>query len=79
MANATFEIGKSYWTRSVCDSDTIITITVTKRSAKFLTTSEGKRLGISTWDGVERVKPWGSYSMAPSISAEHMAIEKVEK
>jgi len=78
-AKATFEVGKSYWTRSVCDADMIITITVAKRSAKFLTTSEGKRLGISTWGGVESVKPWGSYSMAPSIPADRAVVaEEVE-
>ena len=72
MKNAknTFEVGKTYWTRSVCDSECIITITVAKRTAKFLTTTEGKRLGISSWDGVEHVKPWGTYSMAPIISAD---------
>lgn len=77
-AKATFEVGKSYWTRSVCDADMVITITVAKRSAKFLTTTEGKRLGISNWDGVESVKPWGSYSMAPSIRAERVVTEEVE-
>lgn len=66
---ATFEAGKTYWTRSVCDSECVITITVAKRTAKFLTTTEGKRLGISSWDGVEHVKPWGTYSMSPTISA----------
>lgn len=63
--NTTFEVGKTYWTRSVCDSECVITITVAKRTAKFLTTTEGTRLGISSWDGAERVKPWGTYSMAP--------------
>lgn len=73
MENAknAFEVGKTYWTRSVCDSECIITITVAKRTAKFLTTTEGKRLGISSWeDGVEYVMPWGAYSMAPIISAD---------
>lgn len=72
---ATFETGKTYWTRSVCDSEHIISITVAKRTAKFLTTTEGKRLGISGWDGVERVKPWGTYSMAPTIPADRVAGE----
>jgi hypothetical protein len=73
-AKNTFEVGKTYWTRSVCDSECIITITVAKRTAKFLTTSEGKRLGISSWDGVEHVKPWGAYSMAPIISADRAMV-----
>ena len=69
---AIFEVGKSYWTRSICDADCIIYITVAKRTAKFLTTTEGKRLGISIWDGVECVKPWGTYSMAPTIPADRV-------
>lgn len=72
---ATFENGKTYWTRSVCDADMVITITVAKRTAKFLTTTEGKRLGISTWVGVESVKPWGSYSMAPTIPADRVVAD----
>lgn len=79
MENATaaaiFETGKTYFTRSVCDADCVITITVAKRTAKTLTTTEGKRLGISTWDGVERVKPWGSYSMSPTIPADRVVVE----
>jgi len=77
MENAknTFEAGKTYWTRSVCDSECVVTITVAKRTAKFLTTTEGKRLGISSWDGVEHVKPWGTYSMSPIIPADRAVVE----
>lgn len=66
-----FKIGQTYQTRSVCDHDCIISITVAKRTAKFLTTTDGKRLGIKIcpFDDVELVMPWGRYSMAPSISA----------
>jgi hypothetical protein len=70
---ATFEAGKSYWTRSVCDADMIISITVVKRTSKFLTTTEGRRMGVSIWQGVEIVKPWGSYSMAPTITADRVS------
>lgn len=65
-----FEIGKTYYTRSICDSEMIIKITIAKRTAKFVTTTDGAKLGVSNWDGVETVKPWGKYSMAPTISAE---------
>ena len=40
-----FAPGKTYWTRSICDSDCIFKITIAKRTAKFVTTTEGKRLG----------------------------------
>lgn len=68
-----FAAGKTYFTRSVCDADCIIRVTIAKRTAKTITTDEGKVLRVSEWDGVERVKPWGSYSMAPIVSADREA------
>lgn len=58
-----FEAGKTYSTRSVCDHDCIIRVTVAKRTAKTITTDAGKVLRIGEYEGVEFVKPWGSYSM----------------
>ena len=69
---AKFEAGKTYVGRSVCDADCIIRVRVAKRTAKTITTAEGKTLRIAEWQGVEQVKPWGSYSMAPIISADRM-------
>ncbi len=66
----TFEAGKSYATRSICDSNCIVRVTVAKRTAKTITTDSGKTLRISEWQGVEQVKPWGSYSMAPIVGAD---------
>lgn len=65
----TFTAGKTYSTRSVCDHNCVFEITVEKRTAKTLTTSEGKTLRIGVYEGVEFVKPMGSYSMAPIINA----------
>lgn len=73
---AQFQVGKSYFTRSVCDHDCIITVTVAKRTAKTITTDKGKILRIATpaWaNGVEQVKPWGNYSMSPVVSADRLA------
>jgi len=70
MTNATFTPGKTYWTRSVGDYDCIFQITVAKRTAKFVTTTDGNRLGITIWDGVEQVKPNGNYSMCAIIGAD---------
>lgn len=73
---AKFETGKTYWTRSICDYDHIVRVTVAKRTDKTLTTTEGKTFRIATpkWnDGIEQIKPWGSYSMAPVISADRNA------
>ena len=66
----TFRIGATYWTRSIGDSDCKVIITIAKRTAKRITTETGKVLGISVWNGVEQVKPWGTYSMAPIVSAD---------
>lgn len=72
-----FEIGKTYQTRSICDSNCIISITVTGRTASTITVNESgeiKKLRISKkyseFRNAETVLPWGSYSMAPMISAE---------
>ncbi|MCA0944516.1 hypothetical protein LCM08_06305 [Salipiger pacificus] len=71
-----FEAGKTYWTRSICDHDTIHRITVAKRTAKTIVTTEGKRLRIAVWNDVEQVKPFGSYSMCAVIGADRC--EQVE-
>lgn len=66
----TFEVGRTYWTRSACDHNCIITATIAKRTAKTVTTTEGKRFGVRIWNGVETFQPWGRYSMAPVIGAD---------
>lgn len=70
-----FEEGKSYTTRSICDHDCIITVTVKKRTPKTLVadvSGDGeKRMRIQEFEGVEFVYPWGSgYSMCPVVRAE---------
>ena len=75
-----FETGKIYRGRSVCNYDSVIDIEVLKRtpktiSVKFLDgglySGRVKSLRITTTsEGYEYVKPWGSYSMAPQVSAE---------
>lgn len=69
---ATFQTGKTYFTRSVADADTIVRVKVAKRTDKTIVTDLGDRLRVSVWDGVEQVKPWGSYSMAPIVSADRL-------
>ena len=70
----TFESGKTYSTRSICDHDCIFSVDVIKRTAKTVTVNmkgflKNKRLGINIWDGEETIRPLGSYSMAPIIGA----------
>jgi len=40
------------------------------RTAKTLTTSEGKRFGIKVWNDVETIMPWGHYRTSPKIGAD---------
>lgn len=66
-----FEVGKTYQTRSICDHNCIVSVRIVKRTAKTVTTSEGKtfRPYFSEHYNAECIKPWGSYSMSPMISA----------
>jgi hypothetical protein len=74
---ATFQIGKTYTTRSVCDHDCIITVEVVSRTAKAIK-AKTQRDGLKSfrirpdYNGNESISPWGSYSMAPVISADRM-------
>lgn len=71
-----FEAGKTYFTRSACDHNCIITVTVTGRTEKTIKAmvrGEAKTFRITVWGGVEAIKPWGSYSMAPMVSADRLA------
>lgn len=64
-----FESGKTYTTRSICNHDCIIAVTVAARTAKTIKTPEGEIFRVGEHDGAEYVKPWGSYSMAPIVRA----------
>lgn len=66
----TFEVGVTYWDRSTCDYDCIFKIKVVRRTAKTIFTECGKTLRVSEWQGVETVKPHGSYSMCSVMSAD---------
>lgn len=72
-----FKVGKTYTTRFICDADSILRGTVTKRTAKFVTFEVEnfgtKRVGVRTWDGDEVCSPLGRYSMAPIFRADRTA------
>jgi len=65
-----FEANRTYFQRSICDHDTIFKITVVRRTAKTIWTECGKTLRISVYNGVEQVKPFGTYSMCTIIGAD---------
>lgn len=71
-----FEIGKNYTMRSVCDHNCIWSYKVTARTENTITVTDGKEIKklrinnrLSNWNDAETVKPLGSYSMAPTLTA----------
>ena len=74
----TFQTGKTYYTRSIGDHNCIFSIEVLKRTKCMLTVKTGmgelKTLRINKKDSAyfnaEAVKPEGSYSFAPIITAD---------
>jgi hypothetical protein len=80
MTIVKFEVGKTYQNRRTGDHNQIVSIKVLSRTEKTLRaeTDEGaKTLRISLHNGVEQVKPEGSHSMAPIVSATGQAVTKV--
>jgi len=69
-----FRVGRTYHTRAICDATAMIEITVVRRTAKTIVTEEGKSLRCFFANGVECVRPWGSYSMAPIIRADRYVV-----
>jgi len=65
----TFKAGETYRTRSICDYDHVISITIASRTKCFVKTTAGKRLKVAEYNGAEAVMPWGRFSMAPTITA----------
>ena len=55
---AAFEVGKTYSTTSACDSDCVIPVR-----------TDGKAFRIALWDETEIIRPWGRFSMSPTIRA----------
>jgi hypothetical protein len=68
-----FQTGKTYTTRSIVNSDTTISVTVLRRTAKTIYVKGDvlTKQALRVWqhNGVEQVAPWGKYSMSPVISA----------
>lgn len=74
-----FETGKRYFCRSIGDYDCIYTMTVISRTAKTIKVKmqnwiDVKTLRPSVYEGVEQVKPLGTYSMCPLITAEKVVV-----
>ena len=69
-----FQVGKTYFDRSICDHDCIFSFTILTRTAKSVTINvHGKtvRRGLtSPYNSIEQFKPFGTYSMCAVISAD---------
>ena len=75
-----FSVGGTYSNRTVGNSNCTVTFTVVARTRCFVTTNvatcyaKRNRFKVSVWRGAEHVKPWGSYSMAPSVGADQRVV-----
>lgn len=72
-ADTAFQPGVTYATRSICDHDCIHAVKIERRTASSVwieRNGEIVRRGVYVYDGVERFKPFGNYSMAAVISAD---------
>lgn len=67
-----FKTNTTYGTTSICDSNCLFKFKILKRTAKTVTIKvhgEITRKRIFDYDGREAMKPLGSYSMAPIVTA----------
>ena len=73
-----FETGKTYATRSLCNSDCVFCYTVLKRTAATVTVVDNHgnpktcRISkkVSEYRNAETIFPEGNYSMSPILSAD---------
>ncbi|WP_227829960.1 MULTISPECIES: hypothetical protein [unclassified Clostridioides] len=77
-----FEVGKTYFAKSVCDHDCIYTIEVIKRTDKTITYKEDDtvrraKIRFNDDNNCEYIRV-GNHSMAPNFSAENMVLEDKE-
>ena len=76
-----FEIGKTYFCRSICDYDCVWSYTVVARTASTVTLCDdhtgkiqkNRIIGYSKISGVEAVNPLGQYSMCPVLCADSIS------
>ena len=73
-----FETGKTYTVRSIGDSECIYRFKILKRTEKSVWIEEhGEktvRRTVTVRDGVEAIKPYGTYSMSPTLMADKVAV-----
>lgn len=74
-----FQIGTRYSYTFIGDSELHVCWEVTKRTAKTITITDGretKTCRVYLYEGVEKVKPEGSYSMCPILGADRITTDR---
>jgi hypothetical protein len=70
---AIFEVGKTYYARSLCDHDCVYRFEIMKRTEKSVWVKYFDRVTRRSiyrdYDGHEACNPHGTYSMSPILSA----------
>ncbi len=72
-----FEVGVSYFCRSLGDSECIWHFSIIRRTESSVWVEvNGKecRRSIRVWSGVEKFEPFGRYSMSPVVSADRRSM-----
>lgn len=73
MAITAFQVGRTYFCRSLCDHDCKFVYAVVKRTEKMITIKSGPRIvsrKVRVRDDVEEIDPQGRYSMSPVLKAD---------
>ena len=71
----TFEVGKTYSVRSLCDWDCKYEFTIRSRTAKTVQVEvhgDVVKRGLRVWEGCETFAPFGTYSMSPVVRADRV-------
>lgn len=76
-----FETGSTYQVRSIGDQNCVWTFEVIRRTDKSIWVNckndyQNKRLVVSVREGVEVVKPFGVYSMSPTLRASSKVVSQ---
>jgi len=73
-----FQINHTYYDRSSCYYDTIISFKILARTEKTVTVEvHGKTVkrGVYVYDGREQFRPYGTYSMCAVVSADRELVK----
>ena len=71
-----FKAGSKYYCRSICDHNCIWYFDILKRTDKSVWVEVDNKIvrrSLRVWGGSEQFNPFGSYSMAPIVTAEKTA------